>query len=94
MHFLIHSLVSEMESSKNKQAVKNRQEEIKKAVVALRAQGGGSSAQAPHAFKKRKHTPDIQLLGKGAGGSSVRPEVREGAVDPPRHEVGKGLMTF
>ena len=59
MHFLIHSLVSEMESSKNKQAVKNRQEEIKKAVVALRAQGGGLSTQAPHAFKKRKHTPDI-----------------------------------
>ena len=36
VHFLTYSSVSEMESMKNKQVAKNRQEEIKKA-VALRA---------------------------------------------------------
>ena len=82
MHFLIHLLVSEMESSKNKHAAKNRQEEIKKAAAALRAQGGGSSAQTPHASKKRKYTPDIQLSGKGASGLSVHLKIREGATDP------------
>ena len=59
----------------------------------MRAQGGGSSAQTLHAFKKRKHTPDVQLLGRRAGDSSVRLEVREVVADPPRHGVGKGLIT-
>ncbi|KAF3963579.1 hypothetical protein CMV_012052 [Castanea mollissima] len=55
---------------------------------------GGSSTQAAHASKKRRYTFDVQSSGKGAGGSNTRPEVREGATDPPRHGVGKGLMTF
>lgn len=93
MHFLIHSSISNMESSKNKQAAKNRQEEIKKAAAALRAQGGGLLAQVSHASKKRNHTPNVQSLGKGVGGSSVCLEVHEGVVDPPHHGVGKGLMT-
>lgn len=68
-------------------------EEIKKAAATLRAQGGGSTAQAPYAFKKRKHTLDVKLLGKGASGLSVHLEVCEGAFDPLRHKVGEGLMT-
>ena len=93
MYFLTHSSVSKMESAKNKLAVKNRQEEIKKATAAMRASGWSLLAQAPHASKIRKHTPDVQSSGKGTGGLFVRLYVREGAVDPPRHEVGKGLMT-
>ena len=93
MHFLTHSSISKMESLKNKQAAKNRQEEIKKVVVAQRAQGGGSSAPAPHASKKRKYPSDVQSSGKGVGGSFVRSDVREGAINPPCHKMGKGLMT-
>ena len=93
MYFLTHSLVSKMESAKNKQAVKNKQEEIKKAAAAMRASGWRLLAQAPHASKNKKHTPDVQSSGKGTGGLSVRQYVRAGAVNPPRHEVGKGLMT-
>ena len=81
-----------MESSKNKQAAKNKQKEIKKA-AGLRAQGGGLSAQTPYASKKRKHTPDVQSLGKGANSPSIRPDVREVAADAPHHEVRKGLIT-
>ena len=47
-----------MESAKNKQAAKNRQEEINKAAT-LRAQGEGLSAQPSHASKKRKQTSDV-----------------------------------
>ena len=47
-----------MESKKNKQVVKNKQEEIKMAAT-LRAQGGGSSALPPHVFKKRKYTSNV-----------------------------------
>ncbi|KAM4077187.1 hypothetical protein ACJW30_12G120600 [Castanea mollissima] len=50
--------VSEMDSLKNKQAAKNRQEEIRKAAH-LRAQGGGSSALPPHVSTKRKYTSDL-----------------------------------
>ena len=93
MYFLTHSSVSKMESAKNKQAVKNKQEEIKKAAAAIRASGWSLLAQAPHASKNRKHTPDVQSSGKGTSGLSVRSYVWEGAVDPSRHGVGKGLMT-
>ena len=93
MYFLTHLSVSKMESAKNKQAVKNKQEEIKKAAAAIRASGWSLLAQAPHASKNRKHTPDVQLSGKGTDGLSVPPYVREGAIDPPCHGVGKGLMT-
>lgn len=81
-----------MESIKNKQAAKNRQEKIKM-VATLRAQGGGSSALPPHVSKKRKYTSNVQSTGKGASGSSTRPEARDIVVDAPRHGVEKGLMT-
>ena len=85
--------VLEMESLKNKQAAKNRQEEIKKVAGAQRAQGGGSSALALHASKKRKYPSNVQSSGKGAGRMSVCLDVQKGAADPPHHGVGKGLMT-
>ncbi|KAF3963144.1 hypothetical protein CMV_012442 [Castanea mollissima] len=77
---------------KNKQAMKNRQEEIKKAAT-LRAQGGGSSALPLHVSKKRKHTSDVQSLSKGASGSSTHPETHEVAIDAPRHGIGKDLIS-
>ena len=57
-HFLTYSSVSEMDSLKNKQATKNRQEEIKK-VATLRAQGGGSSTLPPHVSKKTKYSSNL-----------------------------------
>ncbi|KAF3963578.1 hypothetical protein CMV_012051 [Castanea mollissima] len=83
-----------MELSKNNQAAKNKEKEIRKATTAMQTQGGGSSTQATHASKKRRYTFDVQSSGKGTGGSNTRPKVREGAAGPPRHGVGKGLMTF
>ena len=93
MYFLTHLFVLEMESLKNRQAVENRQEEIKKVAGAQRAQGRGSSALAPYASKKRKYPSDVQSSGKGAGRMSVCSDIRKGAADPPHHGVGKGLMT-
>ena len=93
MYFLTHLFVLEMESLKNKQAAENRQEEIKKVARAQRAQGGGSSALAPHASKKRKYPSNVQSSSKGAGRMSVCSDVRKGATNPPHHRVGKGLMT-
>ena len=82
-----------MDSLKNKQAAKNSNEEIKKA-VALRAQGGGSSALPPYVSKKRKYASDVQLSGKGANGPSARLEICKVFADAPCHGVGKGLMTY
>ena len=93
MYFLTHLFVLEMESLKNKQEAENRQEEFKKVAEAQRAQGGGSSALAPHTSKKRKYPSDVQSSGKGAGRMSVCSDARKGAADPPHHGVGKGLMT-
>lgn len=82
-----------MKPLKNKQTAKNRQEEIKKATAAQRAQGGVSSGPTPHASKKRKYPSDIQSSGKGARRLSICLDVWEGAVDHPRYRVGKGLIT-
>ena len=81
-----------MESKKNKQAVKNKQEKIK-IVATLRAQGGGSSALPPHVSKKRKYTSNVQSSSKGASGSSTCPKAHDIVVDALRHGVRKGLMT-
>ena len=81
-----------MDSLKNKQTAKNRQEEIKK-VTTLRAQGGGSSALPPHVSKKTKYSSNLQLSGEGASGSSTHPKAHEFTVDDPRHGVAMGLMT-
>nr|POE57166.1 hypothetical protein CFP56_34129 [Quercus suber] len=80
-----------MDSLKNKQAAKNRQEEIKK-VVALRAQGGGSSALPLHVSKRRKHAFNVHLSGKGFSGSSTRPKAWKVVANAPRNGIGKGLM--
>nr|POF23438.1 hypothetical protein CFP56_07350 [Quercus suber] len=65
VHFLTYPSVSEMESSKNKQAAKNRQEEIKK-VVALRAQGKGTGGPSI-CLEVREVAADApcQRVGKG-----------------------------
>lgn len=81
-----------MDSLKNKQVIKNRQEEIKKA-TALMVQGGGLSAIPPYTSKKRKYPFEFQSLEKSATSPSTRLEPREVFADAPRHGVGKGLMT-
>ena len=91
-YLFIQSLVSKMDSFKNKQAAKNRQKEIKKA-AALRAQGGGSSVMPPYASKKRKYPFELQSSRKNATSPSIRSEAREVTTNIPRHSVGKGIMT-
>ena len=91
-HLLTYSSISEMDSMKNKQATKNRQEEIKKVAV-LRAQGRGSSVLPPYVSKKRKHASNVQSSGKGGSGSSTRSETCEVIADALHHGVRKGLMT-
>nr|POF15901.1 hypothetical protein CFP56_17141 [Quercus suber] len=81
-----------MDSLKNKQAAKSRQEEIKKA-NALKAQGGGLSTLSLHASKKRKYSSDLQSSGKSANGPSIRLETCKIVVDVPHHGIGKGFMT-
>ena len=81
-----------MESAKNKQATKNRQEKIKK-VAALKAQDRGSWAQPSHTSKKRKHAFNVQSSSKGVSGSSIHPKAYEVVIDALRHGKGKGLMT-
>nr|POE89315.1 hypothetical protein CFP56_77433 [Quercus suber] len=68
-----------MDSLKNKQAAKSRQEEIKKA-NALRAQGGGFSTLSLHASKKGKYSSNLQSSGKSANGPSIRPKTCKGLV--------------
>ena len=91
-YLFIQSLVPKMDSLKNKQVVKNRQKEIKRA-AALRAQGGGSSVMPLHASKKRKYPFELQSSRKNATSPSICPEAREVTIDVPRHSVGKGIMT-
>nr|POE62236.1 hypothetical protein CFP56_71360 [Quercus suber] len=78
IHDFLVDMSDEMDSMKNKQAVKNRQEEIKK-VAALRAQSGGLLVLPPNVFKRRKHASNVQSSGKGGSGSSTRLETRKDA---------------
>ena len=81
-----------MDFLKNKQVVKDKQEEIKKA-TALRAQGRGSSIVPPHVSKNRKYPSDLQSSGKSANGPSIRLKARKVASDTPCHGIRKGLIT-
>lgn len=85
---MICSSALEMDFLKNKQAMKDRQEEIKKA-TALRAQGRGSSTMPSHVSKKRKYPLDLQSSGKSASGPSICPKARKVASDAPRHGIRK-----
>ena len=81
-----------MDSLKNKQAAKNRQEKIRK-VATLRAQGRGSSAMPLHVSKKRKYPSEFQSSRKIATGLSTYSKPREVVANAPCYGIRKGLMT-